>query len=357
MKRLDTYACINLDNNERMNSSSGAVFSLLAKLILADNGIVYGVEMSEDCYSAKFVGITDEKELHRLRGSKYLQAKLGDTYKQIRYNLEKGNKVLFSGTGCQVNGLKSFLGREYENLICVDVICHGVPSPKLWEKYVKYQEQQNCGKLKCINFRCKTDSWNNFGMSEIFENNNIKSLYISKDKDSYMQMFLRDYCLRPSCYKCIAKNKKMSDITIADFWGIEKVMPEMTDGNGTSLVIVRTDKGDSFFKKVETYIRKEVVSYEEGVRENPAEFRSCNRPIQRDNFFDDMDKMSFHELEIKYASPIKKSLRSRVKNRIKRYIKRCIRKISEGSISNMDYFVYMIFICEGDDNEKSTSII
>lgn len=154
---LKTYACYNIDKGVRLSSSSGAVFSLLAEYVLEQHGVVYGVAMSEDCYSAEFISVTCKEQLTKLRGSKYLQAKVGDSYKRVKEDLVSGTPVLFSGTGCQVNGLKSFLGKEYENLICVDVICHGAPSPALWQKYATYQEQKNGGKLKGINFRCKDD--------------------------------------------------------------------------------------------------------------------------------------------------------------------------------------------------------
>ena len=129
-----------------------------------------------------------------------------------KVELQAGKLVLFTGTGCQVNGLKKFLGKDYENLICMDVICHGAPSPALWREYAQYQEKKSGGKLKGINFRCKDESWTDFGMKEVLEDipeNSVKRFYISKDKDPYMQMFLRDYCLRPSCYECVAKKEKM----------------------------------------------------------------------------------------------------------------------------------------------------
>ena len=238
---LKVYACYNTDKDVRLSSSSGAVFSSLAENVLEQQGVVYGVAMSEDCYSAEFISVTSKKQLTKLRGSKYLQAKIGNTYRSVKEALSSGKLVLFSGTGCQVNGLKSFLGKDYENLICVDVICHGAPSPALWRKYATYQEQKNGGKLKGINFRCKDDSWTDFGMKEVCKSipdDETKKLYISKDKDAYMQMFLRDYCLRPSCYECAAKKVKMSDLTIADFWGINDVAPDMNDGMGTSLVLI-----------------------------------------------------------------------------------------------------------------------
>ena len=158
---------------------------MLAEYVLEQHGVVYGVAMSEDCYSAEFISVTCKEQLTKLRGSKYLQAKVGNSYKRVKEDLVSGTPVLFSGTGCQVNGLKSFLGKEYENLICVDVICHGALSPALWQKYATYQEQKNGGKLKDINFRCKDNGWTDFGMKEICKsvpNDETKKLYISKDK-------------------------------------------------------------------------------------------------------------------------------------------------------------------------------
>lgn len=206
MKPEKVYACYNKDKDVRLSSSSGAVFSSLAEYVLNKNGIIYGVAMSEDCYSAEFIAVTDQNGLSKLRGSKYLQAKVGDIFKKVKEELQADRLVLFTGTGCQVNGLKKFLGKDYGNLICMNVICHGAPSPKLWKKYAQYQENNNGGKLKEINFRCKDENWTNFGMKEVLRDipvDSVKKLYISKDKDPYMQMFLRDYCLRPSCYDCL----------------------------------------------------------------------------------------------------------------------------------------------------------
>ena len=129
--RLQNY---NMNQEVRLSSSSGGMFSLLAEGVLSQNGVVYGVKMSDDCYSAEFIRIVDATKFVWLRGSKYLQARVGDAYKKVKDDLLSGKRVLFSGTGCQVNGLKNFLGKEYDNLLCVDVICHGAPSPALWKK-------------------------------------------------------------------------------------------------------------------------------------------------------------------------------------------------------------------------------
>lgn len=330
MKPEKVYACYNRDKDVRLSSSSGAVFSSLAEYVFSRNGAVYGVAMSEDCYSAEFIAVTDRSGLTKLRGSKYLQAKVGNTFKKVKVELQAGKLVLFTGTGCQVNGLKVFLGKDYDNLICMDVICHGAPSPALWKKYAEYQEKKNGGKLRGINFRCKDDSWTDFGMKEVLADipqGETKNLYISKDKDPYMRMFLRDYCLRPSCYDCAAKNVKMADLTVADFWGINDVAPEMNDGNGTSLILIRTDKGMKAFETISSKLKLKEVTYEEGVRCNPAEYKSCSRPPQRDTFFKDMDVMEFEELEKKYASPIKVTFKSRVKRKVKNTIKSALRAI------------------------------
>ena len=345
MKPEKVYACYNKDKDVRLSSSSGAVFSSLAEYVLNKSGIVYGVAMSEDCYSAEFIGVTDSEGLTKLRGSKYLQAKVGNTFKRVKKELQAGKLVLFTGTGCQVNGLKTFLGKDYDNLICMDVICHGAPSPALWREYARDQEKKMGGKLKGINFRCKDDSWVDFGMKEVLSTipeDSVKKFYISKDKDPYMQMFLRDYCLRPSCYECMVKKEKMSDLTVADFWGIKDVAPEMNNGLGTSLVLIRTKKGQEIFNYISCEMKLKEVTYEAGVKGNPAEYKSCVRPSQRDTFFDDMHTMSFEELEGKYAPPIKYSLKTRAKRKTKKIMKSMLRVIG-GAESNVEYGLLFVF--------------
>ena len=308
---MKTYAAIYNNNQIRENSSSGGIFSAVANKF----DVVYGVAMTDDCYGAEMIRV--EGDISPLRGSKYFQVKVGDKFKQVKKDLLDGKRVLFSGTGCQINGLSMFLGKEYPNLFLLDIICHGTPSPKLWREYVKYQEKKH-GELESVNFRCKDDSWIDFGMKE-------NQLYISKDDDVFMRMFLRNYCLRPACYECHAKNYKKSDMTIADFWGIENVAPEMDDGRGTSLVITRTDKGQELFDSIKSELKWKEVSYEEGVKGNPSEHSSVARPQQRNTFFEDLEKMPFEEMEKKYAADIKVSLTRKVVRKIKRTIKKILR--------------------------------
>lgn len=313
---MNTYAAY-YDHIIRETSSSGGVFSLIAEHF----DVVYGVAMTDDCAEAAFV--RTEGDIAPLRGSKYLQAKMADTFKCVKTDLSSGKTVLFTGTGCQINGLKMFLGKEYDNLCCVDVICHGVPSPALWKKYIGYIESRYGKKVTSVNFRCKDRGWKHFGM----KNN---ELFIPKEQDPYMQMFLRDYCLRPSCYACKAKDSKMSDMTIADFWGIENVAPEMDDGKGTSLIIVRTPKGNDVFSQISSKLKFKNVTYEDGVRKNRSEYCSVKRPVQREHFFKDMNEMTFEQLCEKYVRPYKPSLLHYVKRKVKAIILKLLKKRGGG---------------------------
>lgn len=308
---MKTYAAY-YDDIVREESSSGGVFSLLAQQF----EVVYGVAMTRDCYGAEYV--RTQGDISPLRGSKYLQARVGDALKQVKKDLEAGSQVLFTGTGCQINGLKCFLGKEYENLTCVDVVCHGTPSPKLWREYAQYQESRN-GKLESVNFRCKENSWENSGMKE-------NQRYIPKEDDPFMHMFLNDFCLRPSCYACHAKHEKKADMTIGDFWGIDRCAPEMNDGRGTSLVITRTEKGQALFDGIKEKLVWKEVSYQDGVRGNLAEYASVSRPKERDTFFDDMNALPFEELAKKYEADKKVPFVERIIRKAKSLAKKLLRR-------------------------------
>ena len=182
------------------------------------------------------------------------------------------------------------------------------------------------------------DEWNNLANERIVEDHY---------NDSYMRMFLQDYCLRPSCYECAAKKVKMSDLTIADFWGINNIAPYMDDGLGTSLVLIRTTKGNKLFESANRNMKMKEVSYEDGVKGNPAEYKSCARPSQRDKFFEDMRTMGFDDLKEKYAVPIRYSLKIRVKRKIKTTVKRILRVIGGGQrVGNADDGLLFVFSCE-----------
>lgn len=340
-KPIKTYASVLKDTDIRMNSSSGGIFYALAKYILDKKGKVYGVSMSSDCRRAEYISIDNIKDIYKLQGSKYIQAYMSDTFKQVKSDLNNGLNVLFTGTGCQINGLKNFLGKDYDNLLCVDVICHGTPSPKVWREYVDYQEEINKGSLIYTNFRCKDDSWESFGVKEVlntYDSSELSRLYIPKDEDRYMKLFLNNYDLRESCYRCRAKDIKKSDITIADFWGIDDVYPDINDHKGVSLVLIRTSKGlDTYNSISETLISKE-VTYEEGIKANPSEYKSAIRPSQRDTFFKDLNSLGFYDTSLKY---LKVSFKHKIKMTIKSIYSPILNMIRGGQTDKYDYGILL----------------
>ena len=287
------------NNNVRMDSSSGGMFSLIASQF----DVIYGVEMDENNQYAIFARKT--QDYSSLRGSKYLQARVGDTFRLVKNDLQSGMKVLFSGTACQVNGLLNYLQVDYPNLFTIDVICHGVPSPKLWHKFTEGTD------VHSINFRAKDGGWDNYtyGMK-------INGKYIPFNNNRYMILYVKDLALRPSCYKCISKKTKRSDFTLGDFWGIEKIYPDMTDNKGTSLVITRTEKAQNLFEKLKSQLAWKEVTYEEGVRQNASEYQSSLCPERRRQFFIDLSQMSFDDIYKKFCP--KPSLIKRIYRKIRR---------------------------------------
>lgn len=244
----EAYAIINSDEKIRLESSSGGVFSAIAEKVVEQNGIVFGVKLNKN--QVAIHSFTDNLEgLSEFRGSKYVQSDIGKSFLECKSFLEQGRYVLFTGTPCQIEGLKKFLGKNYENLLCMDIICHGVPSPKLWKHYVNFQEKKLASRVVKTAFRRKFDGWKQFSLSFTFANDS--EYCASLNKDSYLQLFLKDVCLRESCYQCSSKKlNRVSDITVADFWGIQNELPEMDDDKGTSFVLVHSEKGKKIISEL-----------------------------------------------------------------------------------------------------------
>lgn len=242
---LKTLAAINKNDEVRLASSSGGIFTLLAEQVLDRQGVVFGARFNEQ-WQVVFDAAETKEGLKAFQGSKYVQAHIGNSYKQCKQYLDAGREVLFSGTQCQISGLLHFLRKPYSNLLTVDFICHGVPSPLVWECYLN--EVLNVGNkaINNIQFRNKIRGWNQFSFAvEYNEDDQYLLITIPFKEDIYIRAFLCNLTLRPSCYACPAKSgKSHSDITIADFWGINSVNPDMDDDKGTSLVLVNTDKGE-----------------------------------------------------------------------------------------------------------------
>ena len=265
------YAAYSKDENIRLESSSGGIFSEIAKNVLKCGGSVYGAAYNET-FEVVHSCVKKEADLFKLRGAKYAQSDLGSSFKEIKGKLDGNQLVLFSGTPCQVVGLKAFLCKTYENLITIDFICHSIPSPMAWREYVKYRSiDDNEGIFPVeINLRSKETGWSNYKYSNKFEYCNGIT-HICKSGDSlYMKLFIEGFISRRSCGCCPFKGyNRSSDLTIGDFWGIWDVAPEMDDNKGTSVTFVHSDKGRSVWETVSSKIKYKEVTLEQASQQNP----------------------------------------------------------------------------------------
>lgn len=292
-------ACYNIDELVRLDSSSGGLFTLFAEQIVNNNGVVFGATFDDDFNVLHRYAHTID-ELRQFRGSKYVQSIIGDSYKQVRVFLNQGKPVLFSGTPCQIAGLRAYLNHDYESLYCVDIICHGVPSPLVWRKYISYRESIAGSKIRNASFRRKNNGWRHFSMSFSFHNDTEYTQ--QHTQDPYMRAFLRNVCLRPSCYRCNFKTlQRESDITLADFWGVHRLLPELYDDKGTSLIFLNTSKGKTLFDEIQSRIVFKEVDLNRVLDYNPCAIKSVQINPQREYFFADINRLSFDELIDKYC--------------------------------------------------------
>lgn len=285
------YGCLGNDTI-RMKSSSGGVFTLLSEYVIQRGGIVFGAKF-DNSWHLIHDNVDSLDDLDSLRRSKYVQSNIHGCFQHVKYYLEKNKIVLFSGTPCQISGLQCYLGKEYESLFLVDVICHGVPSPYVWEKYLRESIDRVCNianapkksvKVTDVNFREKTNGWRKYNISIKFDIGNEE--YVEREniyKNMYMKFFLDNITLRPSCYNCKFRNQKSgSDITLGDFWGCENFFQD--DDKGISLVLLNTDKGKSLFSNIRK-VSIIPVDFNEVVPYNKSLQFSYKRPLFRNRFF------------------------------------------------------------------------
>ena len=312
-KPLQVYAANNPNEEVRMQSSSGGVFTLLAETIIQEGGVVFGVRFNDDWEVIH--DYTETKEgLAAFRGSKYVQSRIGESYCQVERFLKKGRKVLFTGTPCQIAGLNLFLRKEYDNLLTVDFICHGVPSPGVWKSYLEELialkgNQKNSvlshskpiilnsiRDISRIEFRNKRLGWKNYSFAltlSVPDGHGTKNTVLLSEpynENIFMKGFLADLFLRPSCYACPAKCLKSgSDITIGDYWGIQNVMPEIDDDKGICCLMVNTDKGGQLLSSKE-WVEYRKSDYSTVIKYNIACVVSVAPNLKRKLFFDKYQK-------------------------------------------------------------------
>jgi coenzyme F420-reducing hydrogenase beta subunit len=297
-EKPDVYAAWNKDEKILQQSSSGGVFSNISKIVLSKGGIVFGASYNKNL-EVQHIAVEKLEDLQKLQGSKYVQSDIGYSYKKVKESLFKNRYVLFTGTPCQIAGLYAFLeGDIYENLITCDLICHGVPSPGVFRKYIDYVENREHAKIISIEMRTKKNGWNSvFDMRFVFDN--LKEVEINNAfNDVYMNGFLFNLYLRKSCYNCkYAKTPRESDITLADFWGIGKESPyNHPTKQGVSLVLVNSNKGKNLFELCKDDLFFEKRTLEEAKKGNAMLVQRQYINPYREHFFIDYQKKSFEHL-------------------------------------------------------------
>ncbi|MBQ2815853.1 MAG: Coenzyme F420 hydrogenase/dehydrogenase, beta subunit C-terminal domain [Clostridia bacterium] len=311
------YAVMGKDEKIREKSSSGGVFSLIAGYVISQGGVVFGAAFDEACHSVKHIAVDSPYDLKKLRGSKYVQSEIGTSYATAKSCLEQGRKVLFTGTPCQISGLKAFLNKEYDNLYLQDIVCHGVPSPAVWDGYLIYIEKRFGEKVKYVSFRDKTKGWEEYLLRIEMDNGAVYSN--DRVNDLYMRGFLHNCFLRSSCFECAHKGtERDADMTLADFWGVKEICPQMQDGKGTSLVIISSLKGQLLLEQIDAEIRKQKVVLSDVVKYNPAIVKSADLNSNRNKFEEDFGKKPTITVLKKYCSMSKiKRLKRKIKSLLK----------------------------------------
>lgn len=289
-KRPDTVWAFRNMNDDIMISSSGGAADVIAKYVLSQDGAVFGAAYDDD-FKVKHLEVTDDKDRIKLQSSKYVQSDTNNTYGRAKEMLISGKMVLFTGTPCQISGLYAYLKKDYPNLYTIDLVCHGVPSPMLFEKYLKWQCKKMKGDVIYFNFRSKDKrGWGTQYLIKTKTKTKTKTLAL----DKYGKHFLAGDCYRESCYSCpYANMERVGDITVGDFWGVTKSHPDFFSDRGVSSVFINTTKGKEIFEYIKENAEVLEISVEDAMYKNDNLSRPSIRPVSRDSFYKDIDDPYF----------------------------------------------------------------
>lgn len=323
------YAIASKNNDLIKNSASGGLFATMAMHVLERGGCVYGAVMQYEEHELHIRHICCEtkEELYRLQGSKYVQSSLGNTFKDVQKKLKANFLVLFSGTPCQVDALKSYLRKDYSNLITVDIICHGVPSEQFFNDYIHYTEKKIGGEIKEFKFRDKSSGW---GLNARARYTNTKGensdYYVSYLDSSYYDLFLSAKIYRENCYKCpYATGNRCGDITIGDYWGIEEEHPEslvqnggwLSEKSGISVNMLNSDKGIAFFDEIKGQFYYYESAFEKAAKRNTQLVHPVKLTKARSNVLEMYRKWGYGAVEFYFWCRIPKQ---KVKNIIRKML-------------------------------------
>lgn len=298
-KKQMAYLAQNKNERIRKESTSGGVFSALAEYIIDQGGVVYGAAYDQD-FQVIHTQVEDKKDLSMFRNSKYVQSNLGGVLRRVRKQLESGRRVLFTGTPCQIEGLKAYLKKDYQNLLTMDFVCHAVPSPLIWSKYLELQKQSYGDAIGNILFREKHYGYQYSTMT--VRNKAGKDVYSNGvDTDPMLRAFFSDICDRPSCYDCRFKKRyRVSDLTVWDCYPVYKFARDMDDNKGTSRVLIQSEKGREAFNAIIPLMRCHEISPDMLTQDVKEMFQSVSENSYREMFFHDANLLDGKRLFQKY---------------------------------------------------------
>lgn len=344
-KSKSVYAAASKDDDLLRKSASGGAFAVIAKNVLKDDGVVYGasLQLEGDRLEPKHLRIDTMKRLSELQGSKYVQSAIGDTYTRAKKDLLTGKKVLFSGTPCQIAGLKQYLRKDYDNLLTVDIICHGVPSKKFFQSFIDHYGKKLGGIITEFYFRDKSK-----GQGMIVRSVCKKTTGKNQEKViggnllSYVSLFLKSLTYRENCYSCpFASEKRVGDLTLGDFWGFHEEYPSydekqgLSNGKGVSCILVNTDRGRAALEQCEDRFVLMTSNFEKVARHNDQLHSPSKYSPKREQILDLYQKEGYEAVERYFHKNFKKDiLKSKVSGIIPKGLKRNLKK-AVGRIKNI----------------------
>lgn len=315
----NTYSIRHRDDTVRLKSSSGGLFTALADYILKHDGVICGVVWNED-FSVKHICANTINDKDKMVQSKYIQSEIEYCFREIENYLKMGKKVLFTGTPCQVAGLKLFLkNKNLDNLFLCDVLCGGNVSPGFFQEYVKFIEKNRKDKVSSVCFRTKKLGWKQHHIRIILQNSEYEGA--RKNEEPFFSLYLKKYIIRDACFKCeFASKQRVSDITMGDFWGIEKKDPKIDDDKGISIAIVNTEKGQKLIDAIKNKIYIEKRDLDIAVPKQINLQRPPLKPREREKFWNDYVKKGSEYTLKKYTT-------FGLKEKVIVYLKRIVRRV------------------------------
>ncbi|WP_238915446.1 Coenzyme F420 hydrogenase/dehydrogenase, beta subunit C-terminal domain [Clostridium sp. YIM B02555] len=319
------FACIHNDREVVKKSTSGGAFTAIAESICKEEYVIFGAALNDNV-RVEHKYITDIKDIDLFRSSKYVQSDISKSLKDAKTFLDKGKKVIFTGTPCQIAGVKSYLRKDYENLITIDLVCHGVPSPLVFEKYKEYMEKIHNSRIKHVNFRDKAKKWDEHNMTIKFENG---AKYTKRGVDDAFEVgFYKHLYHRPSCHQCpFSRIPRVGDFTLGDLWGIDEIIPQINNQQGISLLLFNTKKSEAFVEEIKKRANLIEINLNDAVANNKNLIKCTEESPNRIEFMNDMQIMKYSQLKEKYLKPrplsfriVSKVLNKKTKIKIKKML-------------------------------------